>query len=296
MTESSVTLYLHAIASHFPDLEIHSIAYFKEGWGNRLILVNEAWVFRFPLDAHGEQQLLKEIRLLPLLAPDLPLPIPSYAYVAPVNAAYPYSFAGYRLIPGISMQQASDEVRRENWWRPAVGAFLTALHSIPVDRVAASGVTEYRTPQAWRDALAAKHGPYRRFVFPLLAPPQQAAIDEYLSAAIQDERMTSFVPVVLHQDFGYHNFLVDLEARRVTGVIDFGNCAIGDPVPDVSPEILPYYNGLIDPGWDFRRAYYRRTSELEDLLYLYTCEHSVPNLEMTRRRKLAELACTWPAA
>ncbi len=290
-----ITPYLHAIASYFPDLEIHSIAFFKEGWGNRLLLVNEAWIFRFPLDAHGEQQLLKEIRLLPLLAPDLPLPVPGYAYVAPASVAYPYSFAGYRLIPGISMQQAPEEVRQAAWWRPAVGAFLTALHRIPVDRVAAAGLTQC-TPQAWRDALASKHEPYRRFVFPLLAPVQQAAIDGYLSAAIRDERMTSFVPVVLHQDFGDHNFLVDVGTRQVTGVIDFGNCAIGDPVPDVSPEILPCYNGLIDPGWGFRRAYYQRTSELEDLLYLCTCEHPVPNLEMVRQKKLAELACTWPAA
>ena len=293
MTEQILDQYQQAISAHFPDLPIGSIFLLREGWANRLCLVNHTIVFRFPLDSYSEGQLLREIRLLPVLAPELPLPIPNYTYIAPASEAYPYSFVGYPFIPGISIPQPSEALRQAQWWRPQVGKFLTALHRIPVDRVVATDLEGYQTAQAWRDALATKHEPFARYVFPFLAAWQRKAIARYLNEAIHDERMVAFLPVVLHQDFDFHNFLIDLETQQVTGVVDFGACSIGDPAVDISPEILPYYGGVIDPGWDFRRDYYIRTSALEDLLYICTCEHELPNGESARDRKLLEIERIW---
>src|SRR6266849_3644209 len=39
-------------------------------------------------------------RVLPLLAPHLPLPIPAPEFVGIPDEGYPYPFAGYELIPG----------------------------------------------------------------------------------------------------------------------------------------------------------------------------------------------------
>jgi len=289
----TLEFYQHAISAHFPDLCIHSIAFYKEGWGNRLCLVNGAIVFRFPVDPHGAHQLEREIRLLPILAPELPLPIPTYQYVAPASDAYPYPFVGYPLIPGASYPQPPVTLREAIWWRPAVGDFLTALHRIPIQKVVATGIEGYETSHAWRDALAQKHGPYEQHIFPLISAGLRQNIRRYLREAIRDERMMSFSPVVIHQDFDFYNILVDLDAQQVTGIVDFGMCSIGDPVVDVSQEIRPYYRGEVDPGWDFRRDYYRRTSALEDLLYLCTCDHGLPDGEAVRSRKLLEIAQIW---
>ena len=293
MKEKTIDSYRRAISTYFPDLQIRSITFFGEGWANRLCLVNETIIFRFPLDAHSEGQLQSEIRLLPVLAPELPLPIPDYQYVAPTSDAYPYPFVGYPRIPGISIKNAPEALRQAVWWRRPVGKFLTALHRIPVYKVVAAGLNGYQTSQSWRDALAAKHELFERHVFPWLPASQCRSIARYLHASVRDEHMLSFSPVVLHQDFDFHNFLVDLETQQVTGVIDFGMCSIGDPVVDVSPEIRPYYGGEIDPGWDFRRDYYIRTSALEDLLYIFTCEHTLPNIEAVRSRKLSEITRIW---
>lgn len=96
--------YKQAISMEFPELTIESITFFREGWANHLCLVNDTLIFRFPLDAHAEQQLLLEIRLLPILAPELPIAIPHYRYIALASDGYPHPFVGYPLIPGNSYQ------------------------------------------------------------------------------------------------------------------------------------------------------------------------------------------------
>jgi hypothetical protein len=85
-------------------------------------------------------------------------------------------------------------------------------------------------------------------VFPLLSPALARQIEDYHVSAILDERMISFTPAIIHQDFGFHNILVDPEACRVTGVIDFGNYMPGDPVVDVFPEILRSIPGSSTPA------------------------------------------------
>ncbi|MDX9955615.1 MAG: hypothetical protein RBT75_16060, partial [Anaerolineae bacterium] len=67
ITDLTLEGFKRAILAHFPDLPIASISFLGEGWANRLCLVNETLIFRFPLDAQSEQQLLREIRLLPVL-------------------------------------------------------------------------------------------------------------------------------------------------------------------------------------------------------------------------------------
>lgn len=295
MDETLLKTFQQAIFSHFPQFRTCSVRFFKEGWGNRLFLVDGTILFRFPADTAGEQSLLLETRLLPIIAPELPLPVPNYQYIAQASEAYAFAFAGYPLIPGSSYGQVPDELGKEQWWRAPVGEFLSALHRIPIHSVEDIGLPAFKTAQVWRDALAQKHPLYEQHVFPLLSISQQAAVRSYLHQSIRDERMVSFAPVIIHQDFGFHNFLVDREKQQVTGVVDFANCSIGDPALDVPQEVISYYHGDIDPGWNFRCEYYGRTAALEDLLAICTSGHPIPNAEQIRRDKLAAIARIWPA-
>jgi hypothetical protein len=47
-----------------------------------------------------------EARIMPRLAPHLPLPVTAPTHVAPADADYPFLFAGYPLIPGITACRA----------------------------------------------------------------------------------------------------------------------------------------------------------------------------------------------
>lgn len=293
MPELNLEQFKKAILAQFPDLPITSISFLREGGANQVCLVNQTLIFRFPLDGSSEKQLLQEIRLLPILISELPLPIPDYEYISLASEEYPFAFVGYVQIPGESIHHPSTALRQAIWWRQQAGAFLTALHRIPINKVTEVGLEDYQTPQAWRDARVEKHELYERYVFSLLPATQRQVIPSLLEKAVYDERMVAFSPVVLHQDFDFHNFLVDLENQQITGVIDFGSISIGDPATDVSSEIQPYYGGIIDAGWNFRRDYYQRTAALEDLLYICTCEHEIPNKEAIQERKVQQIVKSW---
>jgi aminoglycoside phosphotransferase (APT) family kinase protein len=139
MTEIALVQFKQAILAHYPDLRIESISFLGEGWANQLCLVNKTLIFRFPLDSNSERQLLREIRLLPVLSPELPLPIPEYNYIVLSSEKYPFAFVGYERIPGESIPQPSHTLRQATWWRAQAGVFLTALHRIPIQSTS-SGV------------------------------------------------------------------------------------------------------------------------------------------------------------
>lgn len=100
----------------FPDLVIDTFAPLGDGWGNRTFLINDAVVFRFPKDADAATALIRERRLLPELAPALPLPIPRYHYAGHPTAQYPFVFGGYPLLGGTLLSDCAPEVQDATWW------------------------------------------------------------------------------------------------------------------------------------------------------------------------------------
>ena len=64
------------IMSQFPDLAPVRVAVLGDGWDNTAYRVNDDWVFRFPRREMGSNALEAEIRVMPGLAPRLPLPVP----------------------------------------------------------------------------------------------------------------------------------------------------------------------------------------------------------------------------
>src|SRR5262249_48843436 len=65
--------------------------------------------------------------------------------------------------------------------------------------------------------------------------------------ALNDQALWHFTPVLRHGDFGTSNILYDPPTMRVTGIIDFGFCGLGDPAQDVSAvcslgdNLMPYF-------------------------------------------------------
>jgi aminoglycoside phosphotransferase (APT) family kinase protein len=97
LTEHAAT---RLIAEQFPEVAPVQAVVLGVGWDNLALLVNARWVFRFPGRQVAGDLLAREVRILPLLAPYLPLPIPVPAFVGTSTGAHPYIFAGYALLPG----------------------------------------------------------------------------------------------------------------------------------------------------------------------------------------------------
>jgi aminoglycoside phosphotransferase (APT) family kinase protein len=104
------------IQRQFPALAPVQLEFLGVGLDNVALRVNGRLVFRFPRHECTAGLIEREVRVLPLLAPRLPLPIPAPAFVGKPDKGYPYPFSGYPLLPGTTACQIawSDEEREGN--------------------------------------------------------------------------------------------------------------------------------------------------------------------------------------
>jgi aminoglycoside phosphotransferase (APT) family kinase protein len=64
------------VEARFPQLMPARVEPLGAGWDSTAYLVNEVWVFRFPRRSVAVSCLEQETRLLPSVAPRVPLPVP----------------------------------------------------------------------------------------------------------------------------------------------------------------------------------------------------------------------------
>jgi aminoglycoside phosphotransferase (APT) family kinase protein len=114
-------------------VELRSISLLGEGWDNTMWTVDDHWVFRFPRRAYVLAGIQNELKLLPALAPRLPLPIPVPELVGEPSDAFPWPFYGCRLLPGRELADADlDDASLTRLARP-LAEFLRTLHALEFD-------------------------------------------------------------------------------------------------------------------------------------------------------------------
>lgn len=265
MPDTRLARYRAAILENFPGFSLERLDYLAEGWDSLVCLVNDRLIFRFPKRPEVAARLDLETRLLPELAPRLPLAIPHFTYIAkPASRNFPYLFVGYQALPGLAQPDWPDEVGEAGWWKAPLADFLTALHAFPVERARQLGVLEQNFTRPgepggpWRDSLEEFYSAVRERISPLLSDERQERVAAYFEDFLDDDRHFRFAPVLLHADLFEDHVLLDPATRTVTGIIDFGDVCLGDPAYDVTPAVLPFYKGRIDPTFEQRQLFYQR--------------------------------------
>jgi aminoglycoside phosphotransferase (APT) family kinase protein len=187
---------------------------FDGGWDNRVRLVDGRWVERTPRFPDREPQLRREARLLPWLAPQLPLPVPVPEVVADQPFTIRYAYLPGDACAGTSATQGAD-----------VGAFLRALHGLDPAEAAGHGAW---AAADWHAERVASLDRMRSTVLPLL--PRHVAG----AGALLLDRMAAPPAAVslVHGDLGPEHLRTT--GPRVTGVIDWGDSGLGDPAIDLA--------------------------------------------------------------
>ncbi|MFD1146319.1 phosphotransferase [Saccharothrix hoggarensis] len=217
-----------------PDLADQDVRFAATGWDNQLWRLGDALAVRLPhATERGSSLLVKEHRWLPLLAPRLPLPVPTPVRIGRPSARFPHHWTVVTWVPGDPADRAPISDRGA---ADAVAGFLRALHrEAPADaptslnrggplgpltpefdgvlRAGDLGTSAGDVRQVWRDAVAA----------PRWGGP----------------------PVWLHGDLHPANVVVSDGA--LAGVIDFGELCAGDPATDLAAAWL-----LLPAGADAR--------------------------------------------
>jgi aminoglycoside phosphotransferase (APT) family kinase protein len=243
------------IEAQFPDLSPLRLELLGAGWDNWAYRVNGDLVFRFPRRKLGAVLLEREVRVLPLLAPHLPLPIPTPLFQGAPAGGYPYPFAGYRLIPGETACRLEWTDTARAAAAPLLGCFLRTLHGLtvepavrqwaPVDDMGKTNLPRYLA--LVEERFAAMPDPAR--------PPDAAAVLQRLDALSRTPPHAG-PPCWVHGDLYARHLLAD-DHLHPTGVIDWGDVHLGDPALDLS---LVY--SFLPPS--ARDAFWREYGEVDE--------------------------------
>jgi aminoglycoside phosphotransferase (APT) family kinase protein len=225
------------IAKQFPALRGEAVEPFGIGWDNAAFLVGGRIVFRFPRRRVCANLIEREIAILPLVAPHLPLAVPAPRYAGAATAEYPWVFAGYDLIEGTTSCSVELSAGARAALAEPLGRFLRALHAVDTAPLVARGLPPDeigRLDHAKRLPVSAER----------LAALAESPVWATTGVAAEPERFIEWLaahpPVALaddartlvHGDLYARHILVDANARP-SGVIDWGDVHLGDPALDV---------------------------------------------------------------
>ncbi|MGA8324995.1 MAG: phosphotransferase [Candidatus Cybelea sp.] len=229
------------IAQQFPQLAPFDVERIGEGWDNVAFIVNGAYVFRFPRRTVSAKLIETEMRVLPLIAARLPLPISAPTLVGTPSAEYPWHFAGYAMLGGVTLSSMRPDDGCYAELAATLGRFLRALHSIECAPLIAVGLPpdeigrfDYvRTLEKLRQRLD--------YLEDIGALDNAAAIVRFV------ESLAPIAPrrgdlTLTHGDLYARHVLVD-EQIRATAIIDWGDVHFGEPAAD-----LTILFSLIPPG------------------------------------------------
>lgn len=214
------------ITNNFPDFEIQKIKRLGEGWMNEAFLINGQWVFRFPKSRHADEDLEKEINILPVLAKRLTLSIPQFQYIGKQSNGYP--FVGYKILPGDVIGEdviptLSKEVQESIAKQLAM--FIDELSSFPVDEAEHLSVPEYDNQIDYAETFEE----VQQLVFPHIDDELKEYITSRFDAYLNDPKNFQYDPTLIHADLSPNHMIIKPKTFEITGIIDFGDIHIGDP-------------------------------------------------------------------
>ena len=278
--------YRQIIAACFPKLAIERCQPIAQGWDSVAVAVNGELIFRFPKRRDVEPQYQIELRLLPALATKLSIEneelrmptqcsIPDVAFFWPGGDTYPGSFIGHHLIDGTQLTSVHLTPEHTVGIAQQLGQFLSALHRFPIEQATQLGVPA-SDEASWRQHYQDQFEQIQSRVLPLLAPAAQARIVRDWQAFLADE--THFRVALIHHDLAGEHILYQPTRGMITGIIDWGDAAIGDPAidftglldaygEDFTERVLSHYQGDMDASFRDRMRFYHGVIPLNSVLF-----------------------------
>jgi aminoglycoside phosphotransferase (APT) family kinase protein len=181
-------------------------------------------VVRLPSAAQYSLQVEKEHRWLPKLAPHLPVPIPIPLAMGIPDQSYAWHWSIYRWLEGEAATLAA--IADLQQFAMSLAQFLNALQQIDVAGGPPPGQHNF-----FRGGPLVVYDRETRLALAAL----QDRIDAERALAMWKEALAAHwqgSPVWFHGDVSPGNLLV--EQGRLSAVIDFGTCGVGDPACDLS--------------------------------------------------------------
>ncbi|MDX1686930.1 MAG: aminoglycoside phosphotransferase family protein [Candidatus Promineifilaceae bacterium] len=268
--------YVDQIGRIYPHLSLESVELLAGGQYNDVLLVNEAVLFRFPKVPSAVTALKREVAVLSIIHPLLPLPVPEPLYVNGQNQGVGAAFMGYPRLPGESLWRADLEAIRDETilarMARQLAEFLLALHDVPLAEFDPAAVPVEDDRTSW----SGLYHRIREHLYPHMRPEARQRTRDTFTTFLDDPALASFEPTLRHGDFGAGNVLWEPESGTITGIIDFGSVAIGNPAIDLASLAAGFGDTFLEhcarhypvmPEMRPRMAFYRSTFALQEALF-----------------------------
>ena len=220
------------IGGQFPRLCGAPVEALATGWDNTVFRVGEEWIFRFPRRSIALPGVRREIELLPLLAPRLPLAVPVPEFAGEPSPAYPWPFWGARHLPGRELAEAGLDDDARAGAAAGLGGFLRVLHD---PGLVSAAVAELPRDPMRRAEPSVRSPRARERLARLTRLGLWQPDPEVTRLLAEGERLgphTGAV-VVSHGDLHLRHLLLD-DGGRAAGVIDWGDLCLADRSVDLS--------------------------------------------------------------
>lgn len=205
-----------------PDLAEAPVTPLAVGWDNALFRVGPDLIARMPRRALGATNLAVEARWLAVLAPSLPLPIPTPRWVGEPDDGYPYPWS---LVPWLDGTVAGHaEALDLPALADALGAFFGALHRLPLPADAPHNPFRGVTLSTRDDSL-------RQRLHTISDEVDAARLVTLWEAAVAAPGWSGPLSWC-HGD--PHPFNLLTRAGRLAAVLDWGDLHGGEPAPDLA--------------------------------------------------------------
>ncbi|ADG74612.1 aminoglycoside phosphotransferase [Cellulomonas flavigena DSM 20109] len=227
------------VAQHpdLADLPLHGRG---SGWDNLTWRLGDDLALRFPVRELSSTLIEREQRWLPLLAPRLPVPVPSPVRVGRPSDLYPWTWSVVPWLHGDCV--AATPVAGRTAWAEQLADVLAAFHTAaPPD----APTNPYRgVPLADRYAVMVER----------LTPdlPHVAALRDALEAGLAAPAWER--PAVWVHGDQHPGNLVSRDGE-LTGLLDFGDLCSGDPASDLATAWITFDTAG-------REAFVARTQEV----------------------------------
>lgn len=216
----------HLVSEQFPVLAGGTVRWLGAGWDNELFTVGSDWIFRFPKRSERVPWLRREVEIMTVVGEVMGALVPRFEFIGEPSGRFPYPFVGYRYLPGVGADQAhvADPARLAE----EIGRALSRLHRLDPSRIPET--PEGSQSQPWRRArkrLTNVAGSVR----PWLHKGLLEKAEPYLLGAMP-EPVQDGPQCFIHKDVCPEHLLVAKDTGRLTGLIDFTDAMVGDPVLD----------------------------------------------------------------